>query len=147
MLTPSSDYTEYFMPSLNHSYICLQLLKQFIAYEHIEPLPELTLDIGNGITPDIAIFPKTLVKPNQFNDITRIREMPLLAIEVISSSQTIRDMLQKARDLVTAGVMTVWTVEPYSRTVFITNNEGERMSHESIVTCADMKINFLQVFP
>ena len=28
------------MPSLNHSYICLQIIRQLISNDEIEPLPE-----------------------------------------------------------------------------------------------------------
>ena len=54
------------MPSLNHSYICLQILRQLLQDEKVEPLPELTLDIANGLTPDISIFPKEHIHPNFF---------------------------------------------------------------------------------
>jgi hypothetical protein len=33
------------MPSLNHSYICLQILRQLLLDDTIQPLPALTLDI------------------------------------------------------------------------------------------------------
>ena len=55
------------MPSLNHSYICLQILRQLLQNEKVEPLPELTLDIANGLTPDISIFPKEQIQPNFFS--------------------------------------------------------------------------------
>ena len=103
------------MPSLNHSYVCLQIIKQLIQNEDIEPLPELTLDIGNGVTPDISVFPKGKIRPHSFHDIPRFPEKPTLAIEVVSSSQTIQEMLQKADQLVAEGIKVVWTVEPYSK--------------------------------
>ena len=135
------------MPSLNHSYVCLQLIKQLIVNENIEPLPELTLDIGNGITPDISVFPKTKIKPHSFHDIPRFQEKPTLAIEVVSSSQTIQEMLQKATQLVAEGVKVVWTVEPYSRTVFVTTNEGEALFHDQLIESEGVKVDFSKVFP
>ena len=135
------------MPSLNHSYVCLQLIKQLIINEDIEPLPELTLDIGNGITPDISVFPKTKIKPHSFHDILRFQEKPTLAIDVVSSSQTIQEMLQKATQLVAEGIKVVWTVEPYSRTVFVTTNEGEALFHEQVIESGGIKVDFAKVFP
>jgi Uma2 family endonuclease len=135
------------MPSLNHSYVCLQLMRQLIAHERFEPLPELTLDIGNGLTPDISVFPKIHIKPDAFHDISRFCERPLLAIGVISSSQTIQEMLQKASLLVAEGVSAVWTVEPYSRTVFVTTAQGETLFHEEPVESEGVKIDFSKVFP
>ncbi len=134
------------MLSLNHSYICLQLMRQLLLNEDIEPLPELTLDIGNGLTPNIAIFPKNKIQPNLFHDIPQFQEKPLLAIEVVSSSQTIQEMLHKAHWLVNEGVKVVWTVEPYSRTVFVTTLDADTLFHEEVVENENIKIDFAQIF-
>ncbi|CAD5910235.1 Uma2 family endonuclease [Planktothrix agardhii] len=135
------------MPSLNHSYVCLQLLKQLIINDDIVPLPELTLDIANGLTPDISVFPKNQIQPNFFQDISKFPEKPVLAIEVVSSSQTIQEMLQKAQLLVSEGVKTVWTVEPYSQTVFVTTVDKETLFHGEIVESEGIRVDFSQIFP
>lgn len=135
------------MPSLNHSYICLQILKQLISNDAIEPLPELTLDIANGLTPDISVFPKATIQPNPFRDIPRFQERPVVAIEVVSSSQTIQEMLQKATQLVNEGIKVVWTVEPYSRTVFVTTQNGETLFHEGLIESEGIQVDFSKVFP
>ena len=114
------------MPSFNHSYICLQTMLQLSQNPEIMPLPELTLNIGNGITPDISVFPKEKVKPNFLHDIFKFPEMPILAIEIISASQNIQDLLEKARLLVSNDVKAVWTIEPFTNTIFVTNKEGEQ---------------------
>lgn len=134
------------MPSLNHSYICLQILRQLLLNESIEPLPELTLDIANGLTPDISVFPKDRIRPNFFRDIPRFQETPILAIEVVSASQTIQEMLEKATQLVKAGVKVVWTVEPHSRSVFVTTQTEERLFHDEIVENEGIQVNFAKVF-
>ena len=135
------------MPSLNHSYICLQIIRQLISNDEIEPLPELTLDIANGLTPDISVFLKADIQLNPFRDIPRFQGRPILAIEVVSSSQTIQEMLQKATQLVSEGVKVVWTVEPYSRTVFVTTPAGETLFHEELIECEGIKVDFSKVFP
>lgn len=135
------------MPSLNHSYICLQILKQLISNEAIEPLPELTLDIANGLTPDISVFSKSQIQPNPFRDVPRFQERPILAIEVVSSSQTIQEMLQKSTQLVNEGVKVVWTVEPYSRTVFVTTQSGETLFHDELIENEGIQVDFSKVFP
>ncbi len=48
------------MPSLNHSYICAQIMRQLLQDESLQPLPELTLDIENGLTPYISVFQKEI---------------------------------------------------------------------------------------
>jgi len=144
---PSVESEDAVMPSLNHSYICLQILRQLIGSETVEPLPELTLDIANGLTPDISVFPKSQIQPNPFRDISRFQERPILAIEVVSSSQTIQEMLQKATQLINEGVKVVWTVEPYSRTVFVTTQTGETLFHEELIENEGVQIDFAKVFP
>ena len=67
MLNLENDKQDEEMPSLNYSYICLRILRQLLQNEKFEPLPELTLDIANGLTPDISIFPKEQIHPNFFS--------------------------------------------------------------------------------
>jgi hypothetical protein len=42
-------------PSFNHSYICAEIMEQLYENKAIKALPELTLEIGKGMTPDISI--------------------------------------------------------------------------------------------
>ncbi len=134
------------MPSLNHSYICLQILRQLLQNEKVEPLPELTLDIANGLTPAISIFPKEQIHPNFFRDVSKFQQMPVLAIEVISSSQTIEELLEKAAQLIQAGVKAVWTIEPHSRSVFVTTSSEEKLFHDRIVENEEIQVDFAKVF-
>lgn len=134
------------MPSLNHSYICFQLMKQLISNEAIVALPELTLNIGNGLTPNISIFLQDQIKPNFFEDVFKFPDKPIIAIEVISSSQTIQEMLQKAKQLVRAEVKATWTVEPYSHTVFVTTIDRETLFHEEVVESEGVQVDFSRIF-
>lgn len=134
------------MPSLNHSYICLQILRQLLQNEEIAPLPELTLDIGNGLTPDISVFPAEEIQPNFFRDVSKFPQMPILAIEVISSSQTIQELLEKAEQLVKAGIKSVWTVEPHSRSVFVMTQAEEKLFHSELVENEGIRVDFAKVF-
>ena len=134
------------MPSLNHSYMCLQIIKQLILNDEIVPLPELTLDIANGLTPDISVFLKSKIKPNLFHDVSKFPDKPILAIEVISSSQTIQEMLQKAKQMVNEGVKTVWSVEPYSQSVFVNTSDKETLFHAEIVNSDGIIVDFSKIF-
>ncbi|BAP55180.1 hypothetical protein THII_0883 [Thioploca ingrica] len=134
------------MPSLNHSYICAQVMRQLLQNDSIQPLPELTLDIDNGLTPDISVFKKEKIQPNFFEDILKVKDLPILAIEVISSSQSIQGILEKSKLLVNSGVKTVWTVEPYGRSIFVVNKEGKKLFHEDIVESEGIKVDFTKVF-
>ena len=134
------------MPSLNHSYICAQLMRQLLANENIQPLPELALDIENGLTPDISVFQKEKIQPDFFEDILKVKERPILAIEVISSSQSIQSILEKSQRLVQSGIKTVWTVEPYGKSIFVINAQGKMLFHEEIVESEGIKVDFSKVF-
>ena len=134
------------MPSLNHSYICAQVMRQLLQDNSIQPLPELTLDIDNGLTPDISVFKKEKIQPNFFEDILKVKDLPLLAIEIISSSQSIQAIFEKSKVLVNAGVKTVWTIEPYGRSIFVVNKEGKELFHEEAVESEGVKVDFTKVF-
>ena len=134
------------MPSFNHSYICLQVIRQLLENPAIEPLPELTLDIEKGITPDISIYPKESVKPNFLRDFVRFPEMPIVAIEVISASQNIQDLLNKASKLVSFGIKAVWTIEPFGRTIFVTTKDGEEIFHNQEIESEGIKVDFRKIF-
>ena len=134
------------MPSLNHSYICAQIMRQLLKDESLQPLPELTLDIEKGLTPDISVFRKEQIKPNFFEDILRMKELPVLAVEVISSSQSIQELLEKAKVLVKAGVATVWTVEPYGRSIFAVSSTEQKLFHEELVAAEGISVDFAKVF-
>ncbi len=134
------------MPSLNHSYICAQIMRQLLQDDAIQPLPELTLDIENGLTPDISVFKQTKIRPNFFEDILKVKELPILAIEIISASQTIQAMSEKSNILVNSGIKNVWTVEPYGRSIFVINKEGKHVFHEHLVESDGIKVDFTRVF-
>ena len=134
------------MPSLNHSVICNRLLRQLFTNDKIEALPELTLNIEKGITPDISVYPHATVQPNFRRDITKYTEMPILAIEVISASQNIQDLLIKADTLVANGVKTVWTIEPFTETIFVTTKDGEEKLPSQEIEGEGIKVDFKKVF-
>ncbi len=134
------------MPSLNHSYICLQIIRQLIENPDIEPLPELTLDIGKGLTPDISVYPKGKVAPNFLKDYPKYPEMPIVAIEVISASQNIQDLLDKSEVLIENNVKAVWTIEPFTNTIFVTTKDGIKKSLTQEIENEGIKVDFKKVF-
>ena len=134
------------MPSLNHSYVCAQIMRQLLQNDTLQPLPELTLDIDKGLTPDIAVFPQANIQPNFFTDVLKVQQLPLLAIEVVSSSQSIQSILDKANLLLKAGVKTVWVVEPYSRSIFVITQQAKQLFHEEPVESDGIQVDFAKVF-
>lgn len=135
------------MPSLNHSYICANILYQLLDNKEIIALPELTLKIGNGsITPDICVYPKEKIKPNFLQDFPKYSEMPIIAIEVISESQNIQTLLEKAKRMLKSGVKAVWTIEPFGQTIFVSTQKGEEILHNQVVESEGIKVDFKKIF-
>ena len=134
------------MPSFNHSYICNRILRQLFENEAIDALPELTLNIEKGITPDISVYASETVKPNFLKDYPKYPQMPILAIEVISASQNIQDLLEKAEMLISNGVKAVWTVEPFTNTIFVTTDKGTVKSTTQIIENEQIKVDFKKIF-
>jgi Uma2 family endonuclease len=134
------------MPSFNHSVICADIAEQIYENKRMKALPELTLDIGKGITPDLCVYERDKLKPNFWRDITRYPTMPILAIEVISASQNIQDLLIKAETLVAHGVKAVWTIEPFTNTIFVTTKNGEEKFTNQAVESEGIKVDFRKIF-
>ncbi len=134
------------MPSFNHSYICAEIIEQISENKIFKALPELTLDIGNGLTPDVSIYLRSEIKPNFLRDFPKYPEMPMVAIEVISASQNIQDLLEKAQLLVANGVKAVWTIEPFSNSIFVTTKGGEEIFHNQAVESEGIKVDFRKIF-
>ncbi|MFN8493316.1 MAG: Uma2 family endonuclease [Caldilineaceae bacterium] len=92
-------------------------------------LTDLSLDISKAdisqfdistkeeIKPDVCIYLKR--QRNLQNDILRMTEMPLLAIEVLSPKQGVYDILEKFKLYFALGVQSCWLVIPSTRTVFV----------------------------
>ena len=134
------------MPSLNHSFICAEIIEQLLDNKQIRALPELTLNLGQGITPDISVYERGKIKPDFWRDITRYPEMPILAIEIISASQNIQDLLEKSEMLVANGVKAVWTIEPFTNTIFVTTKDGIRKFTNQTVESEGITVDFQKIF-
>ena len=134
------------MPSFNHSYICNRLLQQLFANDQIEALPELTLNIEMGLTPDISVYPREKVAPDFLKDYAKYSEMPLLAIEVISASQNIQDLLEKSRMLVSHNIKVVWTIEPFTNTIFVTTPGGIQKFPSQVIESEGITVDFKKIF-
>ncbi|WP_417912471.1 Uma2 family endonuclease [Candidatus Electronema sp. TJ] len=134
------------MPSFNHSYICAQLMRQFLLDESLQPMPDLTLDIESGMSPDISVFRKEEVKPDFFEDILKAKKAPVLAVEVMGLHQSIQEMLDSAKLLLKAWVKAVWIVEPYARSVFVLSGKEQRLFHQELVETEGIRVDFAKVF-
>lgn len=134
------------MPSFNHSFICAEIMEQLYENKSIKALPELTLDIDKGITPDISVYPKEQISPDFLHDYAKYPEMPVLAIEVISASQNIQDLIEKSKLLVANNIKAVWTIEPFTNTIFITTKDEIKKFTNQTVESEGIKVDFNKIF-
>lgn len=132
--------------SFNHSYVCAQVMKQLLQDAEIQPLPALCLEIGQGLTPAISVFPKAKVQPDFFEDILQSEQLPLLAIDIVSAGERVQKMLAKAKLLLKVGVKVVWVVEPYGRSIFVLTEKTKTLFHAEPVISCGIRVDFAQVF-
>ena len=110
------------MPSLQHALIQRNLIKRIEdgpTNEYIA-LPELHLAIDERpAVPDISIFRRADLDFS-VEQIT-VAARPLTAIEILSPTQAIAELLAKAQRYFAAGVQSYWLVVPDLRAVAVFN--------------------------
>lgn len=99
------------MGSYNHSGVQAKLAGLLIGLGKYSVFTELSLEINKlEYRPDISVYPKRgLSKPR---DIMKMIDMPLLAIEILSSRQAMDELIDKFDVYFSAGVKSCWMVEP-----------------------------------
>lgn len=108
------------MPSKNHGKIQSNVLFQLMTnYRNkYSILCELSLELNDWLcTPDIAIFdPEPL---DVYNDEIRMTIPPLGIVEILSPTQTLNDLTDKAVTYFEHGVKSCWLVLPTLKTIYV----------------------------
>ncbi len=133
-------------PSVNHSYLCKQLILLIEQTQQWEAWPELSLDIETGLIPDISVFPIGQLKPNFQKDAIKTTILPSLVIEIISPSQSIHELMQKAERFLLASIEEVWTIEPYGKLVYISTATKREVKTAGQLIFRDLNIDLDQLF-
>lgn len=60
--------------------------------------------------------------------------------------QNIQDLLEKVELLIQHGVKAVWTVEPYTHSIFVTTKDGNTLIYNQTIESEGVKVDFPQVF-
>jgi len=119
---PISDYErerEKPPPSKAHGYTQANLAIALTRYrDRYTMFSELTLELGGReIVPDLSIYPKTDVDLS--HDEFRVTDPPLLAVEIATVTQNTRDLIERVKFLLDAGVQSCWPVQSPLRTVTV----------------------------
>jgi len=116
--------------SLNHSIVQAQITGLLYPDERFRVMVELSLDASqidlsqfglktkDELKPDVCLYPRS-VGLSEPTDILKMLDMPLLAIEVLSPTQTIGDILAKFKAYFALGVKSCWLVTPLIKAITI----------------------------
>ncbi len=137
---------EEIMPSLNHSYIVRKIILQIEQDNKWEAYPELTLDIGNGLIPDLSIYRANVHKIDFQEDIVRYDKMPIIAVEVLSPGQNQLKIQEKAKQLIQAGCKSVLIVDIFTQTVVVISQNDKKVIHNDMIKIGDIEIDFREIF-
>ena len=117
------------MGSFNHGYIQVRLGILFDRLGNFTPVNELSLDVSGvdlskfdlrtkeEIKPDISLYRKRGL--SQPRDILKMREMPLMAVEILSPKQGLYEIWEKFRLYFELGIQSCWLIEPTTRVVTV----------------------------
>lgn len=136
------------MPSYNHAYVQAKLIGALLQIKKYSVLSDLTLNIDDkDYVPDISLYPERPV--NWLHDITKMSDMPLLTIEILSPTQGTQDIIEKFRIYFQAGIKSCWLVEPVTNAVIVFSSyeDGETITGGEIIDGAlDIKIPIKDIF-
>jgi len=108
------------MPSLKHAIIqgnLIQFLRAGLGADYLV-LPELSLALdAQKAVPDLSVFLRLAIDPTV--EQIAVAEVPRTAIEILSPTQVIGELLEKAGRYFAAGVQSYWLVVPELRAVAV----------------------------
>jgi len=117
---------ELHMPSFKHSRIQTNLTVLLGNEERFETFVELSLDIGNmdlsrfrikakdELIPDICVYMESqpFFDEDVDDDLLKVPQIPDLAIEILSPSQSVSFLVRKIKAFLALGVKSCWLVMP-----------------------------------
>lgn len=128
------------MPSLNHSIVQMNLgsALHHRCKNRYRVVSELSLELADWPSvPDICLFP---FRPLDLqNDEVTVSEPPLCAIEIISPSQSLNELVGKARDYFAHGVQSCWIVLLPLGNIYVFSAPGEYQIFRANETLRDPK--------
>ncbi|MEZ4712833.1 MAG: Uma2 family endonuclease [Caldilineaceae bacterium] len=115
------------MGSFNHStvqanlsYLLKRIGKYTVSVElslDSSLLDKNVFDVKDELIPDLCVYPKRqLVKSD---DILKMTEMPLIAIEVLSFRQFPSTLIEKFRAYFALGIQSCWLVDPLTQSIHV----------------------------
>ncbi|MBC8152049.1 MAG: Uma2 family endonuclease [Bacteroidetes bacterium] len=115
------------MPSKNHSIVQGNLITALNvryrkAHSFFSEL-DIVMPQKPNCVPDIAIYPK--LKIDFLDDVIGMTDMPITAIEIVSSSQSDYEIVRKINRYFQAGVKSCWLVNPPLQAISVYSEIGK----------------------
>jgi len=121
-----------------------------LLYKHkYRVASEMSLDLADlPSVPDICIFPKMPLDLQ--NDVTAMTQPPLCTVEIISPSQSLTELVTKARDYFRHGVKSCWIVLLPLSNIYVFRSPDEydifRANETLLDSVLDISIPLSEVF-
>jgi Uma2 family endonuclease len=114
------------IPRINHSAVQANAVFELKTRyrEQFRFLSEINIAVADRVmVPDIGIFPKMAV--DMANDNIVAQQSPLTTIEILSPTQSIGELINKAASYFASGVKSCWIVVPEVSGIFVYSAPGE----------------------
>ncbi|MCI5130316.1 MAG: Uma2 family endonuclease [Candidatus Electrothrix sp. EH2] len=129
-----SAVVESMSPSLYHSAIAINIGGELVKQKEFRAHSELTVVIdGTDYQPDISVYKRKKLHYISELDEPKTEELPLLAIKIVSPSQTMNELIKKADFYVGSGIQSVWIVHPQTHSITAKTQSETNIYHEGIL--------------
>ncbi|RKZ75044.1 MAG: hypothetical protein DRR19_29620 [Candidatus Parabeggiatoa sp. nov. 1] len=114
-------------------------------------LSQFGLKAKDEIIPDVCLYLKGERRTERGEDLLKMPEMPLLAIEILSPSQSVSSLVAKIKAYFALGVKSCWLVIPPTETVTVYSKPNEFTSFgaknvEAIDEVMDIRLPIQEIF-
>ncbi|MDM8549890.1 Uma2 family endonuclease [Desulfobacterales bacterium HSG2] len=121
-------------PSIYRSAIVINIGGELVKQKEFRAHSELTIVIdGEDHQPDISIYKRKKFNYIGEEDRAKTEEMPLTAIEIVSPSQTMNDLIKKTNLYLQSAIQSVWIVHPQTHSITVRTRDGAKIYHEGIL--------------
>jgi Uma2 family endonuclease len=124
------------IPSFNHGSVQANLIALLYVFKNFRVVSELSLDLTDWVSvPDLSIYAK---KPLDFkNDQIKVKEAPICVIEIISPTQSLNELTEKAEEYFNHGVKSCWLVMLPLTSICVFSSPNEYVFYRANQTLID----------
>ena len=136
-------------PSKLHSYLQSNLDGALRQFPQFTVFLNLTIDI-NGVDyiPDVCVYPKMSINYAEPDEI-RMTDLPVMAVEIVSPTQTIQEVLDKFPNYFQAGIRSCWLLVPQTTTITVYTAPGQGQIFKTgdvVDSVLDIRVPLDQIF-